>query len=392
MDPAVSPDGRLLAYASDRADGRNLNIWIQRLGEGGSAAQLTHFDTDTSEPSFSPDTSKIVFRSRENGGGIYVISTIGGDPTRLAPGGRNPRFSPDGQWIAYWIGIQNSAIVTGGEGGEIYIVPASGGQPRHLGQGGIPSGVPMVSVYLYFVQILLTSYALGAVIPTNGEPSRRTDMFNFLKRQGFSIGCNRIPRISQWTTGSNLFSAINDDAFNAWRMPVSDDGRSLGPAERLTSGTTLETSPWLTPTGSLIFASLDLVQSVWSLPLDADRAKITGELKEITGGPAESEPSVSMDGRKLAFAVNRNTRPNSAAAFFEEPSTFQLRVKNLSTGKEALISDAEHRQPSPQDFALRNSTRVHYAQSNSDLQNRRLATGHDPRNRGRWRSLGLVGG
>jgi hypothetical protein len=175
-------------------------------------------------------------------------------------------------------------------------------------------------------------------------------------------------------------------------MPVSDDGRSLGPAERLISGKTLETSPWLTPTGGLIFASLHLVQSVWSLPLDAGRAKITGELKKITGGSAESQPSLSLDGRKLAFAVNRNTRPNSAAAFYEEPSTFQLRVKNLSTGKEALISDAEHRQLSPQDFARRNSTRIHYAQSNSDLQDWRLATGHDPRDRGRWRSLGLVGG
>lgn len=99
MDPAVSPDGRLLTYASDRADGRNLNIWIQQLGEGGSAAQLTHLDTDASEPSFSPDGSKIVFRSRENGGGIYAIATIGGEPTRLAPGGQNPHFSPDGQWM-----------------------------------------------------------------------------------------------------------------------------------------------------------------------------------------------------------------------------------------------------------------------------------------------------
>jgi serine/threonine protein kinase len=35
MDPAVSADGKLLAYASDAGDDRNLNIWIQQLGEGG---------------------------------------------------------------------------------------------------------------------------------------------------------------------------------------------------------------------------------------------------------------------------------------------------------------------------------------------------------------------
>ena len=36
MDPAVSPDGKLLAYVSDRADGRNLNIWIQQLAPAGA--------------------------------------------------------------------------------------------------------------------------------------------------------------------------------------------------------------------------------------------------------------------------------------------------------------------------------------------------------------------
>jgi hypothetical protein len=83
---------------------------------------------------------------------------------------------------------------------------------------------------------------------------------------------------------------------NAWRMPVTDDGRIAGPAERLSSGTTLEASPLLIPAGNLIFASLNLVQSIWSLPLDADRAIISGELRKITAGPAEVMPSISQDG------------------------------------------------------------------------------------------------
>jgi Tol biopolymer transport system component len=46
--------------------------------------------------------------------------------------------------------------------------------------------------------------------------------------------------------------------------------------------------------------------------------------------------------------VNQNAHPNSAAVLSDEPSTFQVRVKDLSTGTEAIVSDTEHFQFYPQ--------------------------------------------
>ena len=51
-DPAISADGKLIAYASDRGSLGNLNIWIQQLGPGGSAVQLTRGDVDADDPTF----------------------------------------------------------------------------------------------------------------------------------------------------------------------------------------------------------------------------------------------------------------------------------------------------------------------------------------------------
>ena len=65
-EPAMSPDGKLLAYASDRG-GESLNIWVKQLVPGGKALQLTHDNADAHQPSFSPDGSKIAYRAEKDG-------------------------------------------------------------------------------------------------------------------------------------------------------------------------------------------------------------------------------------------------------------------------------------------------------------------------------------
>ena len=102
-EPAISNDGTRLAYASDRSGDGNLDIWVQPVA-GSEGQRITTDPADDREPSFSPDGQTIAFRSERNGGGVYVISSQGGDARLVATEGRRPRYSPDGRWIAYWVG------------------------------------------------------------------------------------------------------------------------------------------------------------------------------------------------------------------------------------------------------------------------------------------------
>jgi Tol biopolymer transport system component len=118
--PAWSPDGSKLAFRSYR-DG-NWEIYVMNA-DGTGPTRLTTDPTDDEQPVWSPDGSRIAFVSWRSGASeVYVMGADGSGQTRLTwwPGGgpEHPTWSADGSKVAFesW--------------GDIYVADAvAAGQP-----------------------------------------------------------------------------------------------------------------------------------------------------------------------------------------------------------------------------------------------------------------------
>lgn len=119
-----------MAYSSDGGLNGEQDLYVKQVA-GGPPIRLTFDGGGNTAPDFSPDSARIVFQSKRNGGGIYEVPALGGKARLLARGGLNPKYSPDGSQVAYWLGTAavNSAVPGSG---AVWVVPVTGGAPRRI--------------------------------------------------------------------------------------------------------------------------------------------------------------------------------------------------------------------------------------------------------------------
>jgi len=335
MNPALSPDGTMVAYASDRSGKGNLDIWVQPVG-GSGGVRLTQGGVDSYAPAFSPDGRTVAFRSERAGGGIYTVSARGGEARLVAPYGRRPRFSPDGKWIAYWVGTEtgdNTGAFMVPGAGKTYVVSATGGTPREIqpafAAAGYPTWAPDSRHILFLgnrypneyhdatMDWWVTDLDSGEVVGTGACAAFKEMRF---------ASPSQAPEA--WTVDGTgvLTSATLADTRNIWRVPISlTNWKITGEPQRLTFGTSMDVQASMAG-NHLVFASLSAQLDLWSLPADTDRAEPTGSIQRLTDDAfAHTYPAVSPDGSKVAFCLQRSGNRD-------------IWIKDLRTAQEKQVS------------------------------------------------------
>ncbi|MBN1271851.1 MAG: serine/threonine-protein kinase [Candidatus Aminicenantes bacterium] len=327
--PSVSADGSLMAYSSDREGSRNLDIWVQQIS-GGEPLRRTDHPADDWFPSLSPDGSKIFFRSERDGGGIYMIDTLGGKERKLVDEGYWPRISPDGNQISY------VTIPASGEASKhkMFLVSSKGGKPRPFfhefcinfsGQGAAPVWSPD-GKYLLFCGRRVEAPASTDwwVVPVEeGEPIKTH------ARENLSLTA-----IVQWPTawsGKYVYfvSGTTLEGINIFRAPIDPGSLTIrGPAEPLTSGPGMKYFVSIANDGRFIFTNMSVSLDVWGVAARPNEAVVLSPPQKLTADRWQKfDPSITHDGNKIAYTAFGGVRA----------AKFELRMRNLKTGQEMTI-------------------------------------------------------
>jgi len=296
FQPAISPDGKLVAYSSTRSGEGNLDIWVQQLSRGAQPVRLTRNKADDWSPSFSPDGGQIAFASDRDGGGIYVVPSLGGEERLVLRGNLlRPRFSPDGQWIA--------ADTGGSYASKLLVVPAAGGSARRIAADFYD---PASAVWSPDGKKILFSGSREQggetdwwVAPLDGGPIVKTGAFKVIRPDNIFYA---VPL--DWLDDYILYSTGN-----LWRIAISPTTfRVAEKPERLTTSSVQERFAHAAPKSGgkpgewrIVLAAMQRSSGLWSLPLDANAGKALGEPVKMfhdateTMAPPQSEWIPIMD-------------------------------------------------------------------------------------------------
>jgi eukaryotic-like serine/threonine-protein kinase len=303
--PAISPDGKWVAYLSDERG--TADVWV-RFVAGGEPANLTaaaaleiQVRSAIGGLDISPDGSSIAVQARPRDGARPTFDTwlipapLGGTPRRFIDTAGALRWSPDGSRIVYVRPgeTHGDAIVVADANGENArdVVPARGGWHTHWPAWSADGR------FIYFSQTIAT---------WNGEPS---EIFRVPAAGGEPQAVVRTTRRALFPLPSpdgGLFYGANPSGvdLDLWWRPAGESE-----PRRLTMGVGEYAEPRMSSDGQRLVSTLiEYRRALVSLEVDSSRRVAPRQLTDGFGG--DLEPCIPRRGGRMVFSSSRSGNRN----------------------------------------------------------------------------------
>ncbi len=307
--PTWSPDGSVLAFASNRSG--NFEIYVRRV-EGGQEINVTDDKAEDYQPAFSPNGDSVAFVStrssrsgmikigssfgfefRTFGGDVWVAPALGGRARKVALDGNFPAWSSDGRRIAFVSGPERHR--------SILEVPAEGGAPRTL----LPSGKDIR-------EITRVAYSpSGSWISFESAPTGSETEIYLMSARGGSPNRLALGTGHAWDASAGRIYFLIRDPKGGTRLLAADvdeaNGRLRGEPRTVGLMTGILRDVAVSRDGRrLALSEVEGAMNLTRLPLAAGGGAPGGPEEELSSGRViDRYPAYSPDGTRIAFASDR---------------------------------------------------------------------------------------
>jgi len=290
--PALSPDGRSVAYAAGTSVA--LKIFVRQVA-GGRPIPLTGDSSEVEwEPYWSADGTRILFLAR---GGVFSAPSSGGDarPEIPAPAGApvvSAEWSPDGKTIAYV--VSDSLFLWANQRRErlLATIPAPA-LCRWSPDGRL---IACASGNAYYLE--------PGIVFANLSPSR---IVVVRVKDGVTVTATDSTSLNQspvWSADGRwlYFVSDRDGPRDILAQRITADGRASGRPVRLTTGLGAQSISFSADGSRLAYAPLVATSNIWSLPLPSHSpASAAGAGQVTSGDQVIEEPYATRDGKWLMY-------------------------------------------------------------------------------------------